>query len=124
MSELTPYLCVEDSRAAIDWYVKVLGAEVTVEPYVMEDGRIGHAEVSIGGARVMMADPHPELNVEPPDPGRGNAVTLHLAVPDCVAVATLAADNGARLDRGPEQTDHGHLAVFRDPFGHRWMINS
>ena len=25
MSELTPYLCVKDSRAAIEWYVAALG---------------------------------------------------------------------------------------------------
>ena len=28
MSELTPYICVADSRAAIEWYVEHLGAEV------------------------------------------------------------------------------------------------
>ena len=39
MSELTPYLCVADARAAIDWYVDVLGAVVTYEPIVMPDGR-------------------------------------------------------------------------------------
>ncbi len=42
MSELTPYLCVADARAAIDWYVDVLGATVTYEPVVMPDGRVGH----------------------------------------------------------------------------------
>ena len=29
MSELTPYICVADSRAAIEWYREHLGAEVT-----------------------------------------------------------------------------------------------
>jgi PhnB protein len=28
MSELTPYLCVGDARAAMEWYADVLGAEV------------------------------------------------------------------------------------------------
>ncbi len=28
MSELTPYICVADSRAAIEWYREHLGAEV------------------------------------------------------------------------------------------------
>ena len=48
MSELTPYICVEDSRAAIEWYVDVLGAEVTYEPIEMPDGRIGHVELAVG----------------------------------------------------------------------------
>ena len=50
MSQLTPYLCVEDARAAIDWYVDVLGAEVTSAPIEMPDGRIGHVELAVNGA--------------------------------------------------------------------------
>ena len=38
MAELTPFLCVADGPAAIDWYVEVLGAEVTYEPIMMPDG--------------------------------------------------------------------------------------
>jgi PhnB protein len=30
---------------------------------------------------------------------------------------------GAVLDRGPEDTGVGRVAVFRDPFGHRWFLN-
>jgi PhnB protein len=56
MSELTPYLCVGDRRAALEWY-DVLGAEVVVEPIVMDDGRIGHVEMAVDGAKWMMADP-------------------------------------------------------------------
>ena len=124
MSALTPYLCVSDSKAAIDWYGKVLQATVQGEPYVMDDKRIGHVELKIGDALLMMADPFPEVNVEPPDPSHGNAVTLHLEVADCDAVSAAAVQNGAHLDRGPESTSHGRSATFRDPFGHRWMINS
>ena len=124
MSELTPYLCVGDSRAAIDWYGEVFGATVQGKPYVMDDGRVGHVELRIGDALLMMADPFPEVDVEPPDPSSGSAVSLHLEVADCDAVAEAAVRHGARLDRGPESTSHGRSATFRDPFGHRWMVNS
>ena len=56
MSELTPYICVADARAAIDWYADALGAEVVYEPIVMDDGKIGHGELAVGGARWMMSD--------------------------------------------------------------------
>ena len=56
MSELTPYLCVADSREAIDWYRAALGAEVVRDPIVMEDGRVGHCELAVAGARWMMSD--------------------------------------------------------------------
>ena len=124
MSALTPYICVRDSRAAIDWYKEVLQATLNGEPYLMDDGRVGHVELRIGESLLMMADPFPEVDVEPPDPSTGSPVSLHLEVADCDAVAAAAVRNGARLDRGPESTGHGRSATFRDPFGHRWMVNS
>ena len=75
MSALTPYLAVRDARLAIAWYVDHMGAQVTYEPIVMPDGRIGHTEVAVGGAHWMMADEHPEIQVEAPLPGRRAAVT-------------------------------------------------
>jgi PhnB protein len=124
MSELTAYICVADSRAAMDWYRTVFQATVKGKPYVMDDGRIGHAELAIGSSLLMMADPFPEVDVAPPDPSSGSAVSLHLEVPDCDAVAEAAVNNGAQLDRGPESTSHGRSATFHDPFGHRWIISS
>jgi uncharacterized glyoxalase superfamily protein PhnB len=124
MSGLTPYVCVADSRAAIEWYAKVFEATVNGNPYVMDDGRIGHVELTIGGSLLMMADPFPEVDVEPPDTSRGSAVTLHLEVADCDATATAAVRHGATIGRGPESTSHGRSATLRDPFGHRWLINS
>ena len=124
VNELTPYLAVSDARAAIDWYVAALGAEVTYEPIVMPDGRVGHVELAVDGARWMMADEHPEIRVEAPDPDRGSAVTLHLPVVDVDAVVARAVTAGALLDRGPEDSPPaGRVAVLRDPFGHRWFLN-
>jgi PhnB protein len=118
MSELTPYLAVTDARAAITWYVEHLGAEV------MPDGRVGHSELAVQDARWMMADEHPEIQVEAPPAGRGAAVTLHLTVDDVDALVDRVVRGGALLDRGPEDTPAGRIAVFRDPFGHRWMLNT
>ena len=97
MSALTPFLCVSDSRAAIEWYREVFQATLKGTPYVMDDGRIGHVELQIGDALVMMADPFPEVDVEPPQPSNGSAVSLHLQVADCDAVAAAAVGMGARL---------------------------
>jgi uncharacterized glyoxalase superfamily protein PhnB len=124
MSELTPYICVADARAAVEWYVDVLGAEVTYSPIEMPDGRIGHVELAVDGARWMMSDEFAEANVAAPDPTRGNAVSLHLTVDDVDAVAARVQAAGVTLDRGPEESPPaGRVAVFRDPFGHRWFLN-
>ena len=124
MSELTPYICVADARAAVEWYVEVLGAEVTYAPIEMPDGRIGHVELAVGGARWMMSDEFAEANVAAPDPGRGNAVSLHLTLDDVDSVAARVQASGVTLDRGPEDNENvGRVVVFRDPFGHRWFLN-
>jgi len=124
MSELTPYICVADSAVAIEWYREALGAEVTYEPIVMPDGRIGHCELAVDGARWMMSDEFEEAHVAPPDPARGNAVTMHLTVADVDALCQRVRDAGVTLDRGPEDSPPaGRVAVFRDPFGHRWFLN-
>jgi PhnB protein len=122
VSELTPYICVADARAAIAWYVEVLGAEVTYEPVVMDDGRVGHVELAINGARWMMSDEYPDHGVEAPSEGRGSAVSLHLTVPDVDAVAGAVAGARVSLDRGPEDSPPAG-PVFHDPFGHRWFLN-
>jgi len=94
MPEITPYLCVVDAHAAIKWSVATLGAEVTHDPIVMPDGRIGHVEIAVGGARWMMIDEFISAGVAAADPARGAAVTLHLEVDDCDAVAARVAAAG------------------------------
>ena len=124
MNQLTPYLCVADARAAIGWYVAALGAEVTYEPIVMDDGRVGHCELSIGEARWMMSDQFDSAGVAAPDPTRGAAVSLHLTVADVNAAAARVIREGTPMARGPEDSPpSGRVAVFVDPFGHRWFLN-
>jgi PhnB protein len=124
VSELTPYLCVADARAAIAWYAEALGAEVVYEPTVMDDGRVGHCELTVAGARWMMSDEFDSAGVAAPDPGRGAAVTLHLTVEDCDAAAARVTAAGVAMTRRPEDSPPaGRVAVFTDPFGHRWFLN-
>jgi uncharacterized glyoxalase superfamily protein PhnB len=121
-SALTPYLAVEDAPAALDWYAEHLGAEPVGEPIVMPDGRVGHAEMRLSGARLFLSDAHPELAVVAPDPA-GVPVTLHLEVDDVDALVERLRRAGAQVDRTPGDTPAGRIAVVRDPFGHRWMLN-
>ena len=124
MTQLTPYLCVADARAAIEWYVAALGAEVTYEPIVMDDGRVGHCELAIGEAHWMMSDQFDSAGVAAPDPARGSAVSLHLTVADVDVAASRVVATGTAMTRGPRDSPPaGRVAVFVDPFGHRWFLN-
>jgi uncharacterized glyoxalase superfamily protein PhnB len=123
MSQLTPYLVVRDARAAISWYTDALGARVVGDPYVMDDDRIGHAELAVGGATLYLADEHPELGLAAPEPGRV-PVSLHLTVDDVDAAVARAADAGATVERAPTDAEYGRTGVVVDPSGHRWMLQS
>ena len=79
---VTPYLAVADARRAVDWYAEAFGARRRGDPIVMPDGRVGHAEIELAGALVMLSDEHPEIGVAAPQPGQGATVTLHAQVAD------------------------------------------
>jgi uncharacterized glyoxalase superfamily protein PhnB len=123
VSALTPYIAVPDARAALRWYAETLGAEPEGEPIVNEDGSVGHAEMRVGGARLMLADSAPDYDSVAPDPARPASVTLHLTVDGRADGVEPVRAGGGRVDREPADSPFGRIAVVRDPFGHRWMFD-
>jgi uncharacterized glyoxalase superfamily protein PhnB len=122
---VTPYLAVSDARAAIDWYKQVFGATDVSEPIVMDDGRIGHAEIEIGDAVVMISDEWPELGVLGPTARGGPSSSFVLFVPDVDATFAAALDAGATMERPVEDQFHGSRAGWLlDPWGHRWNVGT
>ncbi len=117
-----PYLTVADARAAIAWYIAVFGAVVVDEPIVMDDNRIGHAELGIGGGVLYLADEFPELGLRGPTQGTAS-VSLMLPVADTDAALALARDRGATVVRGAADNHGARSAIVVDPFGHRWMLS-
>ena len=123
MSQLIPYLAVRDARAAMNWYADAFGAQVVGDPYVMDDDRIGHAELDVAGAPLYLADEYPELGLAGPDEGRVS-VTLHLSVPDVDAAVARAETAGATVERPATDAPYGRTGVVIDPYGHRWMLQT
>ena len=121
---LTPYLVVADARTALAFYADAFGAVPRGEPYVEQDGRIGHAEVVVGGALIMLADEYPELGLLGPLARGGTSTTLHLELPDVDAVVARAVAAGGVLEREPSDAPYGRTGVVRDPAGHRWMLQT
>ena len=119
---LTPYLCVKDARRAIEFYKKAFGATESMR-LEQPDGRIGHAELRLGEAPIMLADEFPEMNVRSPQSLGGSPVTLHLYVEDVDAFAGRAVAAGAKLLRPIEDQFYGDRSgSLLDPFGHVWMV--
>lgn len=121
------YLAVNDARSALDFYELAFGARRSGEPIVMDDGRVGHAELTIGDSVLMLADEFAEIGLLSPRTRGGASQSLYLRVsePDAVdATVRDAVEAGARLERAAADYDYGRNAVVVDPSGHRWMISS
>ncbi|MDA4109303.1 VOC family protein [Mycolicibacterium holsaticum] len=121
-SAALPYLAVSNAREAIAWYVDALGATVVGEPIVMDDGRIGHAELALAGGMFYLADEYPEIGMKSPAP-RSVSVMLMLGVPDADAAVERAREHGATVQQEVREAHGSRRATIVDPFGHRWTLS-
>ena len=121
--EVYPYLIVRGAEAAIQFYRKVFGAEEILRVPDEARGRIGHAELRLGPATIMLADEYPELGILSPAAFGGTGQVLHLHVDDVDSLADRAVGAGATMVREPTDYDHGERQCrVRDPFGHEWLL--
>ena len=122
--QLSPYLVVDNASAAIDFYCKALGATEIVR-MGGPDGKVGHAELKIGSAIVMLADEQPEMDALAPKSVGGTPVTLALYVDDVDKTYAAALEAGATAigEGGVSDQFYGdRVGQFLDPFGHKWHV--
>ena len=117
-----PYLTVRGAREALEWYRKAFGAELVGEPIVLDDGRIGHAELRLQTGMIYLAEEFPEMGLTAPESG-ATSVSLMLPVDDTDMVLTRAHDAGGTVERWISENYGRRNATLIDPFGHRWMLS-
>ena len=118
--QVTPYLCVDGAKAAIEFYSTVLGAKERMQ-MPGPDGKIGHAELELGESLIMLADEFPEMGIRGPKAVGGTPVMISIYVEDADAVFDAAVAAGATALRPMEDQFYGdRTGQFEDPFGHRW----
>lgn len=118
----TPYLIVKGAAAAIDFYKVAFGA-AEIERMLMADGKVGHAEILIGAAPVMLADEFPEMGMVSPIALGGSPVALLLYVGDVDAFFATAVTAGATVVSPVQDQFYGDRSgKLVDPFGHIWNI--
>jgi len=116
----TPYLICKGAAQAIDFYKKAFGAEETMR-LSSGDGPIGHAEIRIAGAAIMLADEFPKMGAKSPTTYGGSPVSIYIYVTDVDALARRAEAAGAKVLRPVSDQFYGDRSVFlEDPFGHKW----
>ncbi|XYH94603.1 VOC family protein [Sorangium sp. So ce1128] len=119
-----PYLSARRAAEAIDFYKRAFGAR-EASRIEMPDGRLGHAELSIGRARFYLSDEYPELGAVSPEALGGTSASVVVYVEDVDALVAQAAAAGATVERPPQDQPFGdRMAWLRDPYGHRWALAS
>jgi uncharacterized glyoxalase superfamily protein PhnB len=120
---ITPYLCVHDADAALDWYREFFGA--TVRNVIPWEGRVGHAEVDVAGAVFYLSDEAPALGVvAPARDGSVNSVSVVIQVAVVEEFVDRATRGGAVVQRPIEEAHGSRSAWLVDPFGHRWNVGT
>jgi PhnB protein len=108
---VTPYLAVHDAAAALEFYRQAFGARERMR-MPAPGGKVGHAEIEIGGSCIMLADEYPDIGFRSPS-----------AIEDVDSVMAQAVAAGAEERRPVKDQFYGdRTGTVEDPFGHVWHI--
>ncbi len=121
---LSPYICCNDATKAIEFYKAAFGAEEVMR-IADSSGKVGHAELRIGVAGIMVCDEYPELNVRSPAKHwrhSGDVASLcercrRFYGKSCQCWIDRKKSSRRSILRRPRGKIH-------DPFGHVWWIAS
>ena len=119
---VTPYLTVRNAAAALDFYPRALDATVCLRMDGPE-GKVGHAEIRIGGSVIMLSDEFPAMDVVSPQALGGVSSSLLLYVENVDALFAKAVAAGCSVVKPIANQFYGDRSgMVKDPFGHRWTI--
>lgn len=117
-SPLNPFLLIDDAAGFIDFAIAVFGLTEHEEARTpMPDGSLIHAELRVGSALLLIADPMPGWRAQPG--------LLQLWVDDVATVLDRGVEHGARIVT-PATAFYGEttLGRLRDPWGNLWWLYS
>jgi uncharacterized glyoxalase superfamily protein PhnB len=131
---IVPFIAYEDAAAAIDWLTAAFGFRESGERMTDENGVVGHAEMELEGARIMLATPSPHYRgprrhaqeCEQARKWLDNPWVvdgLFVEVDDVAAHHERAVAAGANVVRGLDEPGIGfRIYTVEDLEGHRWMF--
>lgn len=120
---ISPGLSVDGAEAAIAFYTEIFG--MTERMRVPMGDRIGHAELQLGDALIMVADEFPEMDFVSPKRIGGTPVNMNIHVEDVDAIFAAALEAGATQLQPVENQFYGDRSgTIEDPWGHRWHIST
>jgi len=119
---VTPYLTLNDTARAIDFYKRAFGAQ-EVTRMNAPDGKVVHAEIRIGDSIIMLGDEMPGMGYRSPQSLGGTTVGINIYVEDVDKVFNQAVSAGAQVEAQVADMFWGdRYGRLKDPFGHSWSV--
>lgn len=115
-------MIVRDGAKAIEFYKRAFGAQ---QVFRMDrpDGRLMHAELTIGNSKIMLGEENPQWDCHSPESLKGTPVSFYLYIPDADAAFAQAIAAGAKAVKPVSDMFWGdRQGEVSDPFGHRWSL--
>jgi PhnB protein len=122
-STVTPYITMDNTSEAIEFYQRAFGAEEVMRH--SEAGRVLHAQIRIGNSMLMLHDENPDWPAYRCAKSYGGSpLNLFLYVDDADALVERAVSAGARLMMPVADQEYGRSGGVEDPFGLTWWITT
>lgn len=122
MHSVTPHLVCAGAADAIEFYKKAFGAKEGGRLPTAE-GKIMHAQITIGDSAIMLVDEFPDMGALGPKALKGSSVTIHLYVEDVDTFVARAVAAGAKITMPVADMFWGdRYGRLEDPFGHHWSV--
>jgi len=119
---VTPYLTLNDTARALDFYKRAFGAQEVMR-MAGPGGKIGHAEIRIGDSVVMLGDEMPGTGTQAPQSLHGTTGSVMLYVENADSVFNQAVSAGAQVEMPVADMFWGdRYGRLKDPFGHSWGV--
>jgi len=120
---IVPYLAYRDAPAAIEFLCEAFGFE-EVFRLEMDEGKIGHAELTLGDAVLCLASCWDEAGFASPGEMSSRHSQVQVYVEDVDAHHARAREAGATITAEPKDQFYG-AKTYRaaDPEGHWWIFS-
>lgn len=119
---VTPYLVVDDGARALDFYQKAFGAKERMR-MPGPDGKISHAEITIGDSIIMLGPAQADTGVRSPQSVGSSTVSIFLYLDDVDSTFKKALSAGAKEAQPlADQLWGDRYGRLTDPFGHSWSL--
>lgn len=118
--EVIPYLFYRDVPAALDWLTRVFGLREEMRHVTPSGGT--HAEMSLGGRRIMLGGSSQTWNMRTPAETGTPTQGVFIYLDGVAAHHARTVEQGGATDGAPADKGYGLTYTARDIDGHPWFF--